>query len=138
MSKFKSQQIAIIYKLDPKIHNLNKILYKYFLNKLLTLKKIPFAPHFLKLLLKKNMKMQQKKSLQQNTVSLEQQMYASQENFTQPLVVMVETFRRSGAPPILRNFPNWTMCVTICNTFFLVFPNGQQTWAKLGASLQTP
>ena len=28
---------------------------------------------------------------------MEQQIYASQENFTQPLVVMVEAFRRSGA-----------------------------------------
>ena len=27
---------------------------------------------------------------------LEQQVYASQENLTQPLVVMVETFKRSG------------------------------------------
>ena len=33
---------------------------------------------------------------QQNILCLEQQIYASQENFKQPLVVMVETFTRSG------------------------------------------
>jgi hypothetical protein len=32
---------------------------------------------------------------------LEQQIYASQENFTQPLVVMVETFRRYAMTLIL-------------------------------------
>ena len=37
--------------------------------------------------------MQSKKNLQH---CLEQQSYASQENFTQQLVVMVETFRRSA------------------------------------------
>ena len=31
----------------------------------------------------------------QDTVCLEQKMYASQEKFTQPLVLMVDTFRRS-------------------------------------------
>ena len=36
------------------------------------------------------------KKIQQNTVCLEQQIYASQEYFTQPLVVMGETFRRSA------------------------------------------
>ena len=35
-----------------------------------------------------------KKNLQQNTICLEQQIYTSQGNFAQPLVVMVETFRR--------------------------------------------
>ena len=45
---------------------------------------------------KKTVQIGQKK-LQQNTVRLEQQIYASQDDFTQPLVVMVETFRRSGA-----------------------------------------
>ena len=35
---------------------------------------------------------------QQITVCLEQQIYASKYNFTQPLVVMLETFRRSGYP----------------------------------------
>jgi hypothetical protein len=40
--------------------------------------------------------MQQKNNLQQNTACLRQQIYASQQNFTKPLDVMVETFRRSG------------------------------------------
>ena len=39
--------------------------------------------------------MRQKQNVQQNTICLEQQYYASQESFTPPLVVMVETFRRS-------------------------------------------
>ena len=30
-------------------------------------------------------------------IGLDQEIYASQENFTQPLVLMVETFRRSGS-----------------------------------------
>ena len=40
------------------------------------------------------MREEEKTKLQQNTVGLEQQIYAIQEYFTQPLVVMVETFRR--------------------------------------------
>ena len=40
--------------------------------------------------------MRPKKNLLQNTVCLEQEICASQENFTQPLVVLVETFRRSA------------------------------------------
>ena len=35
--------------------------------------------------------------VRQNTHGLEQQMNANQENFTLPLVVMVETFRRSAS-----------------------------------------
>ena len=42
-------------------------------------------------------------NLQQTTVCLEQQIYASQENFTQPLVLIVETFRRSDYKLILPN-----------------------------------
>ena len=38
---------------------------------------------------------QQKNNLRPNTVYLEQKNYAIKQNFTQPLVVMVETFRRS-------------------------------------------
>ena len=34
--------------------------------------------------------------VQQNTVCLEQQIYASQEQFTQLLIVLVETFRKSA------------------------------------------
>ena len=45
--------------------------------------------------------MQRKKKIRQNTVFLEQQIYASQGNFTQPLVVIVETFRRSANQSIL-------------------------------------
>ena len=56
-----------------------------------------FALYFLELLHKKSVKMRPKKNVQQNTVCLEQQIYASQENFTHPLVVMVETFRNSAA-----------------------------------------
>ena len=57
--------------------------------------KIPFVLHFFELLHKKSVKMRQKISLRQNTVGLEQHIYASQEKFTHLLVVMVETFRRS-------------------------------------------
>ena len=39
--------------------------------------------------------MKPKRSLWQNVKGLEQQIYASQENITQPLVVMVKTFRWS-------------------------------------------
>ena len=42
------------------------------------------------------MKIKQKNNVQQNTACLEQKIYASQEYFTQPLVVMVEIFIRSG------------------------------------------
>ena len=43
-----------------------------------------------------------KKNLQQNTVCLEQPIYASQENFTHSLVVMVDTFIMSAldCPPL--------------------------------------
>ena len=40
--------------------------------------------------------MDQKVNQQQNTVCLEQQIYAGPENFTPTLLVMLETFRRSG------------------------------------------
>ena len=40
--------------------------------------------------------MRRKQKVRQNTICLEQQFYTSQDIFTQPLVVMVETFRRSG------------------------------------------
>ena len=58
--------------------------------------KITYAFHLLDLLHKKSVKMQPKNNLQQYPVCLEQQIYASQENFTHPLVVMVETLRRSA------------------------------------------
>ena len=40
--------------------------------------------------------MDQKVNQRQNTVVLEQQIYASPENFTPTLLVLLETFRRSG------------------------------------------
>ena len=40
----------------------------------------------------------QKVSQRQNTVCLEQQIYASPENFTPTLLVMLETFGRSAYP----------------------------------------
>ena len=45
---------------------------------------------------KRTWKCEERKILQQDTVFLEQQIYASQKIFTQPLVVMVETFIRSA------------------------------------------
>ena len=69
------------------------MLYKYHVNKLLILK-IHFDPHFLELFFtKRGIKCYQKNHLAQNTVCLKQQIYASKENFTRPLIVMVETFR---------------------------------------------
>ena len=56
------------------------------------LKKIFILMNFYR---KRKGKCDQKRNLRQNTVCLDQQNYASQENFTQPLVVMVEKFRRS-------------------------------------------
>ena len=44
---------------------------------------------------KKTPNLDQKVNRQQNTVCLEQQIYASPENFTPTLLVMLETFRRS-------------------------------------------
>ena len=55
-----------------------------------------FALHFLDLYTKRARKRKPKKDLQQNTMCLEQQIYDRQESFTQPLVVMVETFRRTA------------------------------------------
>ena len=56
----KLQQIDKISKLYTKIHNLNEIPYKYLLNTLLKLKN-HFALHFLELLNKKSVNMQQQK-----------------------------------------------------------------------------
>ena len=44
---------------------------------------------------KNTQNLDQKFNQRQNTVCLEQQIYASQENFTPTLLVMLETFRRS-------------------------------------------
>ena len=46
---------------------------------------------------KKEAKFGPKSQSAKNTVWLEQQIYASPENFTPTLLVMLETFRRSGA-----------------------------------------
>ena len=54
-----------------------------------------FALNFPKLLQQqKTLKMQPIICVQQNTVCLEQHTYASQENFTQHMIVMIETLRR--------------------------------------------
>ena len=49
---------------------------------------------------KKSFKMQPKQSLQQNTVCLEQHIYASQEKFSQQLIAMVDKEKESGTLPI--------------------------------------
>ena len=51
---------------------------------------------FIELLPKKNSKFGPKINQRQNTVCLEQHIYASPGNFTPLLLVMLETFRRSG------------------------------------------
>ena len=52
-------------------------------------------------ILPKNMQnLDQKVNQQQNTVCVEQQVYASPENFTPTLLVMLETFRWSGCHPL--------------------------------------
>ena len=79
--KLKSRQIVIISKLITKTYNFDKISYNYLIY---ALWKTTFAHHFLELLRKKSVKMQPT------------QIYASQECFTQPLVMMVETFRGSS------------------------------------------
>ena len=50
---------------------------------------------------KRAWKCTKKTNLQQNTICLEQQIYADQENFTQPMVLMDETFRKSAPPSIM-------------------------------------
>ena len=51
---------------------------------------------FIDPLTKKHAKIGPKINHRQNTVCLEQQIYASPENLTPTLLVMLETFRRSG------------------------------------------
>ena len=58
-------------------------------------KKNTFPLHFLNFYTKR-VYQRDKKNFWQNTVCLEHQIYASQKKITQPLVVMVETFRMSG------------------------------------------
>ena len=67
-----------------------------------------------------------KKNLQQNTVCLEQQIYASQENFTHLLVVMVETFRRSGRPIIKKVGPLLVLQSGNISNTSLPFREGRQ------------
>ena len=56
-----------------------------------------YSPTFDWTFTKKNTQsLDQKVNQQQNTVCLEQQIYASPGNFTPMLLVMLETFRRSG------------------------------------------
>ena len=83
--------------------------------------KIHFALQLLELLHKRAWQFNQKKKLWQNTACLQQQIYTSQENFTQPLVVMVETFRRSAlqcCPPPMPCRP--AACIQ-CNEHLFVF-----------------
>ena len=74
--------------------------------------------------------MGQQINLQQNSVSLEQQINASQENFAQALVVMVETFRRFASIVSivwLKRYPK------NCQSLFHDvpdFPNNQKTASK--------
>ena len=73
---------------------MNKILFTYLLNTLLKLK-IPFALHFFKLLDKKN-----KQNADKNYFTTNERMFGAKDSlqarkFSQPLVSMVETFRRS-------------------------------------------
>ena len=91
----KLQPIAVISKLYTKMKFFNKIPYKYFLNTLSKLKNT-FALQLLDLLYKRACMFDKKKKLRQNTVCLKQPIYTSQENFTKPVVVMVDTFRMSA------------------------------------------
>ena len=94
-AKIKLRQNAFIYKSYTKIHNFYKIPlkipFKY------TIRTQRFLFYFISFNFKqKYSENATKKYSQQNTVCLEQQIYASQKKITQPLVVMVETFRRSA------------------------------------------
>ena len=93
LSKLILHQIGVISKLYTNMNNVNKILFKYFVNALFKVKN-NFCPSFPWTFIQKEHKIKPKKDLRQNTVCLEQQIYASQYNFTQPLVAMVVTFRR--------------------------------------------
>ena len=94
LSKFQSRKIVVLSKLCTKMHNFYKLPYTYLVNTLLKFQ-INFCPSFpWNVTHKKKIVNAAKKKLRQNTVSLKQQIYAGQENFPQPLVVMVETFRR--------------------------------------------
>ena len=91
-TKFELRQIVLILKLFIEINNFYKISYKYTIKtqKLL----LPFISS--NFYTKTAWKCDQNTNLRQYTVCLEHQIYASQENFTQPLSVMVETLRRSA------------------------------------------
>ena len=90
-SKLNFRQISIRSMLYTKIHNFYQI------------PSIIPCKYFLEFLHKKSVNIRHKINLRQNTVGQEQQIYASKENFTQPLVVMVETFRRSALCPGKQN-----------------------------------
>ena len=81
--------------------------------------------------------MRPKKNWQQNTVCLEQQIYASREHFTQPLVVMVETFWRSAAYCTLHTAHcklNITHCTFLVAHYTLdaahILQNTAKTWEQ--------
>ena len=90
LSKLKLQQIVAILNHTLKL----SILIIYPTNTLLKLKNNFFLSFPWTVTHKRACKFNHQHFLQQNPVCLEQQIYASQENFTKPLVVMVETFRR--------------------------------------------
>ena len=93
-SKIKSRQIALLKKNTLKYTILLKYPYKY-----------------------NNKRMRKCKP---NTVCLEQKNYASQELFSQPLVMMVETFRRSVGLgyPFTATFLSNNFCFNALNTVF--------------------
>ena len=54
-------------------------------------------------------KIDQKANQRQNSICLEQQIYASPENFTPTLLVVLETFRRSDLQWSAINTLQWTL-----------------------------
>ena len=95
--KLKSWQEAIIFFFNFTLKYEIKLKYpintfKYTTNP----QKWPFPFISLNFYRKREWKCDHKRNIRQNIVCLDQQINASQEKFTQSLVVMVETFRRSG------------------------------------------
>ena len=78
------------------------------------------------------------KKLLQNTVCLERQIYANQESFTQPLVVMVETFRRSEWRfKVAKNRPQSPIptaycknCIFLENEYFYINTSIRNRWKQ--------
>ena len=107
MTKFILGQVAVIFKQCIEWHNFNKIPYTYLVHILF----IAINTYYRSFPSNWSQMSVRHKELK-ITLGLEQQIYASQEYFTQPMVVMVETFRRSGhgqknPPIILEDSPWW-------------------------------